>query len=78
MYFESYNSEPWPEGQLIPLEVPKGSLILLHGLLPHKSLANRSSKSRHAYTLHLIDADSSYAPDNWLQRPTEMPLRGFN
>jgi phytanoyl-CoA hydroxylase len=78
MYFETYNSEPWPEGQLVPLEVPKGSLILLHGLLPHKSLANRSSKSRHAYTLHLINADSSYAPDNWLQRPTEMPVRGFN
>jgi phytanoyl-CoA hydroxylase len=77
MYFETYNSEPWPEDQLVSLEVTKGSLILLHGLLPHKSLANRSSKSRHAYTLHLIDANSHYAEDNWLQRPAEMPLRSF-
>ena len=77
MYFETYNSEPWPEDQLVSLEVTKGSLILLHGLLPHKSLANRSSKSRHAYTLHLIDANSHYAPDNWLQRPADMPLRSF-
>lgn len=78
MYFETYNSEPWPEDRLVPLEVTKGSLIVLHGLLPHKSLANRSARSRHAYTLHLIDANSRYAPDNWLQRPVEMPLRGFN
>ncbi len=78
MYFETYDLEPWPEDQLVPLEVSKGSLILLHGLLPHKSLANRSSRSRHAYTLHLIDADGNYAQDNWLQRPAELPFRGFN
>lgn len=77
MHFETLNSEPWPEDKLVPLEVRKGSLILLQGLLPHKSLANRSPKSRHAYTLHLIDPNSSYAPDNWLQRTAEMPLRGF-
>jgi phytanoyl-CoA hydroxylase len=78
MYFETFDPEPWPEDQLVPLEVMKGSLILLHGLLPHKSLANRSPKSRHAYILHLIDANSGYALDNWLQRPAEMPLRGFD
>jgi phytanoyl-CoA hydroxylase len=77
MYFETYNSEPWPEDQLVPLAVTKGSLIVLHGLLPHKSLANRSAKSRHAYTLHLIDPNSSYAADNWLQRRAEMPLKSF-
>jgi phytanoyl-CoA hydroxylase len=77
MHFETFNSEPWPEDRLVPLAVSKGSLILLHGLLPHKSLANRSARSRHAYTLHLIDRDSDYAPDNWLQRPAHMPLRGF-
>jgi phytanoyl-CoA hydroxylase len=77
MQFETFNSEPWPEDRLVPLEVSKGSLILLHGLLPHKSLANRSARSRHAYTLHLIDRHSDYAPDNWLQRPADMPLRGF-
>jgi phytanoyl-CoA hydroxylase len=78
MYFETFDSEPWPEHQLVPLEVTKGSLIVLHGLSPHKSLANRSSRSRHAYTLHLIDANSHYAWDNWLQRPVDLPLRGFD
>lgn len=77
MHFETFDSDPWPEDELVPLEVTKGSLILLHGLLPHKSLANRSSRSRHAFTLHLIDEESNYPTDNWLQRTAEMPLRGF-
>lgn len=75
MEFKIYDSEPWPENELVPLEVAKGSLILLHGLLPHRSLENRSPRSRHAYTLHLIDANANYPADNWLQRST--PPRGF-
>jgi phytanoyl-CoA hydroxylase len=78
MKFDVFDSSPWPEEKLIPLEVSKGSLIILNGLLPHKSLANRSSRSRHAYTLHVISADSSYPETNWLQRSPDLPLRGFN
>lgn len=78
MKFDVFDDSPWPEERLIPLEVRKGSLIILNGLLPHKSLANRSSKSRHAYTLHVISADCQYPETNWLQRSPELPLRGFN
>ena len=60
-----------------PLEVPKGTMIVLHGLLPHWSAPNRSPRSRHAYTLHVIDGRARYLADNWLQRPPELPLRGF-
>lgn len=77
MRFDVYDSTPWPEEKLVPLEVSKGSVIILNGLLPHKSLANRSSKSRHAYTLHVISAGCSYPATNWLQRSPQMPLRGF-
>ena len=77
MEFEVFDNEPWPEDGLIPLEVPKGTLILLHGLLPHCSFENRSQRSRHAYTLHLIGANANYPADNWLQRSAEMPLKGF-
>lgn len=70
MKFEIFDETPWPEDQLVPLEVSKGSLILLHGLLPHRSFENRSTRSRHAYTLHLIGAEASYPDDNWLQRST--------
>jgi phytanoyl-CoA hydroxylase len=61
----------------VPLEVPEGALVLLHGLLPHGSAPNRSASSRHAYALHVIDGRASYSPDNWLQRAPDMPLRGF-
>ena len=75
MEFRTFDDEPWPEKELIPLEVKKGSVILLNGLLPHRSFENRSPRSRHAYTLHLVHADSDYSSDNWLQRSD--PFRGF-
>jgi phytanoyl-CoA hydroxylase len=78
MSFDVFDSSPWPEEKLVPLEVSKGTLIVLDGLLPHKSLANRSTRSRHAYTLHFISADCLYPEENWLQRSAELPLRGFN
>ncbi|MFN2413697.1 MAG: hypothetical protein ABR603_01000 [Pyrinomonadaceae bacterium] len=34
-------------------------------------------RSRHAYTLHLIEAGARYPEDNWLRRAPDMPLRGF-
>ena len=76
MKFETFNSETWQEDRLVPLEVEKGSLILLNGLLPHRSFENRSARSRHAYTLHLIHASAKYPDNNWLQR--SLPLRGFD
>ena len=75
--FEMLDPAPWPLDSLVPLEAPKGTLVVLDGLLPHLSYANRSPRSRHAYTLHVIDAASRYPSDNWLQRRPEMPLRGF-
>lgn len=75
--FEVIDNTPWPEDKVQPLEVNQGTVIVLHGLLPHLSRENRSSKSRHAYTLHLVDASAPYPESNWLQRSAEMPLRGF-
>ncbi len=75
--FEVFDHTPWPEENLQPLEVEKGTLIILHGLLPHLSRENRSPKSRHAYTLHVIDASSDYPASNWLQRSSELSWRGF-
>ena len=75
--FEVFDDTPWPESELQPLEVKQGTLIVLHPLLPHLSRENRSSRSRHAYTLHVIDAAADYPKENWLQRSAEMPLRGF-
>ncbi len=72
-----HDATPWDTTGGVALEVPKGTMIALHGLVPHWSGPNRSDKSRHAYTLHLLDASADYPADNWLQRPPGMPLRGF-
>ncbi len=66
---------PTPPDDLVPLEVPAGTLVVLHGLLPHWSDVNRSPVSRHAYTVHCISAAAEYPAWNWLQRPADMPLR---
>jgi phytanoyl-CoA hydroxylase len=70
--------EPPPDGDdLVPLEVPAGTLVVLNGRLPHWSDVNRSGVSRHAYTLHCISGDADYPDWNWLQRPADMPLRSL-
>ncbi|MDH4449815.1 MAG: phytanoyl-CoA dioxygenase family protein [Rhodoferax sp.] len=73
------DSTPWPASQVnaIPLEVNAGALVVFHGLLPHYSAPNRSAVSRHAYTLHVTDASTHYAPTNWLQRDHTLPVRGL-
>jgi phytanoyl-CoA hydroxylase len=76
--FVVFDPTPWPpEAALVPLEVAAGTLIVLDGLLPHMSRANRSPRSRHAYTLHVADAAARYPADNWLQRAPDLPFRGF-
>jgi len=75
--FQTLDKTPWPMENLQPLEVSRGSLIVLHALLPHMSYANRSAKSRHAYTLHVMSGNCDYPEDNWLQRAPSLPLRGF-
>lgn len=69
--------DPLPIEGYVPLEAPKGTLVVLHGLLPHRSRANLSDISRHAYAVHAIDGTARYPGDNWLQRDQDHPLRGF-
>lgn len=68
---------PLPEVNTVTLTARQGTLVLLHGLLPHRSAANRSSRSRHAYALHLIDGAARYPSDNWLRRGAAMPPGGY-
>ena len=58
------------------IEVRKGTLVLLHGRLPHYSCENTSNKSRHAYTFHVIDGNAKYSKENWLQR-NNLELKSF-
>ncbi len=74
---ETLDDAPW-DGEPVAAEVPAGTLVVFDGRAPHLSAANRSSKSRHAYTLHVIDQSCHYPAENWLQRDANMPLRGFD
>jgi len=74
---EVLDPTPYPTGPKVALNAKKGSLVVLHGLLPHWSGPNRSDRSRHAYTLHVIDGAATYRSDNWLRRSPDLPLRGF-
>jgi len=76
MVTDTLDATPWPAIPPAALEARRGTLVVLHGLLPHASAPNRSGRPRHAYALHLIDGYAEYAADNWLQRP-DLPLRGF-
>jgi phytanoyl-CoA hydroxylase len=71
--FTVYDETPFAEDQMVPLEVQAGTLVVLHGLLPHRSGVNRSARSRHAYSLHVVEAGAHYPADNWLQRRSDRP-----
>ncbi len=71
-----FDEEPLSMEGMIPLEVKKGSCIVLDGLLPHYSLPNTSGKSRQAYAIHTIDSNAKYPEENWLQRDMTT-LKGF-
>jgi phytanoyl-CoA hydroxylase len=75
--FETLDESPWPEDSTLAAEAAAGTLVIFDGRAPHLSGPNLSGKSRHAYTLHVIDRKCHYPAENWLQRGDDLPLRGF-
>lgn len=54
----------------VPCPVKRGSLVILDGLVVHKSESNHSSKSRLAYTFHIVESDKvKWSEENWLKLP---------
>jgi len=61
--------QDWPDhSNFIPVEVKKGSLVVIHGSVVHLSYENKSTDSRHAYSWHIVDGTKNYSKDNWLLR----------
>jgi len=77
MTFKTLDDTPWPTDATAPAEARAGTLVIFDGRAPHLSGPNLSDKSRHAYTVHVIDKASHYPAENWLQRSDALPLRGF-
>ncbi|KAI9080464.1 hypothetical protein K1719_037578 [Acacia pycnantha] len=65
-------SPSYDQKDFVPLEVKAGSLVVIHGDLIHQSFENQSPKSRHAYSLHIVDTDGcTWAPENWIRLKVE-------
>jgi phytanoyl-CoA hydroxylase len=65
---QMFDNQAYSIDGMIPLEVKKGTCIVLHGLLPHYSKPNTSGKSRQAYAIHTINRHAHYPTENWLRR----------
>ncbi len=62
--------------EFVVVPVKKGSLVLIHGCVVHKSEKNISKRSRHIYTFHVFDKGvSKYSEDNWLQPTDVVPFK---
>lgn len=77
LIMENLAETDWPEDQLVPLCAPAGTLVILHGKVPHGSAPNTSERSRQAVTLHVVDRAATWLEDNWLRRAEDMPVKGF-
>uniref|UniRef100_A0A7N0TKW5 Phytanoyl-CoA dioxygenase n=1 Tax=Kalanchoe fedtschenkoi TaxID=63787 RepID=A0A7N0TKW5_KALFE len=65
-------SPSYDQKDFVPLEMKAGSLVVLHGDLIHQSFENQSSKSRHAFTWHVVDTDGCiWASWNWIRREVQ-------
>ena len=66
---------PTPPDDLVPLPVPAGTLVVLHGLLRTGAAPTARRSAATPYSVHCIAASADYPEWNWLQRPADMPLR---
>lgn len=70
LVFEGDEYPTFPEEQWVPAPCKKGSLVLIHGQVLHRSAKNTSDKPRHAYTFHMVETKGCvYRKTNWLQPP---------
>lgn len=78
--FEDLKEPLWAEGggdkgskvrplkyEYRPLEVKRGALVVFHGNLMHTSEANKSQKSRIAYTFSIINGEAECPEDSYMK-----------
>jgi len=72
MYLDDYEKDAYnnEDKDYVKLTCKKGSLILIHNSVLHRSNLNFSNSSRYAYAFHVIDGVAKYDELNWLQVPS--------
>ncbi|MGH0157645.1 UNVERIFIED_CONTAM: hypothetical protein FKN15_034049 [Acipenser sinensis] len=65
----------YADEKFVTAPVKKGSLILIHGEVVHRSAMNSSSHSRHVYTFHIMESENTrWSAENWLQPTQALPF----
>lgn len=74
----SDQNDQYDEKEFVPAEVSRGDLVILDGLVVHRSAPNTSEHPRWVLTMHVFDASKSqFCSDNWCQpkdKNTHMPI----
>lgn len=66
MYEETFLTRKTYVGKAHKICIFSGCLVLIHGTVLHQSFANKSDKSRHAYTFHIVEQENTeYSKENW-------------
>lgn len=60
--------ETYDDEKFIAAPIKKGSAIVIHGHVVHKSALNTSNRSREIYTYHIAEShNTKWCAENWLQ-----------
>ena len=62
------------ESNTLPLEIKRGHCMLHHGLMPHRTLANKTSSHRRALAIHYMDAAAQLPETRRNEPPQNIPI----
>lgn len=64
--------------EYVPVQAKAGDLLLIDGLVVHRSAPNRSLQPRPVYTFHIFDRKGrKWDPSNWLQPSAELDFKSL-
>ena len=62
------------ESKAVPIELKRGQCMLHHGLMPHRTLANRTERPRRAMAIHYMDATAKPSQSRQAEPAENMPV----
>lgn len=70
-FFFSISDPSVFEARAVPVELKRGQCLFHHGLMPHRSLDNRSPRMRRAFAMHFFDATVPALRDIYQSMPAQ-------
>lgn len=67
--------DTYDDKDFVGAQVKKGDMVVLDGLVVHRSAPNTSDKARWIYTFHVFDSSKAkFCKDNWNGQPEDKRL----